>query len=123
MTYLNVKVIGRRDLINLNFEAGNLSYPEDYPMTAGYTLYLKFEISRNIVRYRRLPSNKRINYDRLHSPFPFGPNFDLLSKNNPFTESYVHVQLQMVGRGIPHKHSYVCLPATEDIDTVRASIR
>lgn len=108
--------------MNIIFEAGKLSYPEDYPMTGGYNAYIKELRTRNITKFRKLPSNKRTNYDRLHSPFPFAPNFSMLCKNKPFNESFARLQLLMVGRGTPHKHCYLCLPTAEDIEAIRSII-
>lgn len=53
-------------------------------MTAGYALYNKELRRKAITQYRRRPTNKRTNYDRLNSPFPFSANFAALCKNNPF---------------------------------------
>jgi hypothetical protein len=122
LTYANVKVIGRRDLLKIVFEAGELSYPEDYPDTHSYQLYIKQVKNKNILKFRNRPKNRRVNYIKLHSPFPFGPNFDILSKNQPFLDSYTRVQLAMLGRGVPNKFSYICLPIQEDIETAKELI-
>jgi hypothetical protein len=84
LTFLNAKVIGRKDLMKITCEAGQLNYPEDYPETEGYKSYIEDVRKEKIERYRHLPSNKRVKYERLNSPFPFGSNFGVLAKSKPF---------------------------------------
>lgn len=65
-------------------EAGELSYPEDFPGTEGYGRYIEGVRRERIERYRKLPNNKRVKYSRINSPFPFGADFRLLCKSRPF---------------------------------------
>lgn len=68
--------------------------------------YRKEQITKNCLKYLKVPLPKRPNYLKLHSPSPFGP----IIPSKP-----VLIELEIVSRGHCTAFSYICELLKEDL--------
>lgn len=98
----NAKVIGRRELKHCFFEAGIRFFPDDYPQSACFTRYNKERAIELIEKHKRHPPQKRANYAKLNSPFPF--YFHVPTGNC----SMIGIKIVTLSRGRCFPGSYIC---------------
>ena len=114
LTKCNVKIIGRNEYRHCLLESGIKCFPEDYPSTLAFNEYNKERSMKLIDKYKRLPFQKRPNYEKLFSPSPF-----FYRENNRFCS----VKVEMINRGRCFEGSYICSLKIEDINMIEEMMK
>ncbi|KAA8497265.1 Ribonucleases P/MRP protein subunit POP1 [Porphyridium purpureum] len=76
--YAGARAVGLREMRQLHREGGKPYFPDDYPDSLSGRAELFKSIEESRAKYARRPRGKRINYARLRTVAPFGPDFDIL---------------------------------------------
>lgn len=77
ISYLNVKIIGYSEYKTIFNSSDSLFFPQDFPSTKSSEQYTLQMINEKLQKYIKLPSSKRINYQKLKFPSPFFTNWRL----------------------------------------------
>jgi ribonuclease P/MRP protein subunit POP1 len=115
LVYAGAKALGLSEYSSIFFEQGKLFYPDDYPTTKAYNQMALDRAKEKITEYFKKPSSKRMNYEKIGSPFPFfsdwsfglpGSNADLLP-----------VQIKCLRR-CPKALGYLCKAEPGDLNSL-----
>lgn len=90
------------------FESGMRFFPDDYPESVCFDDYNRNRAVDLISKYRRMPPQKRCNYEHISSPFPF--YLHIPKRSSPV----VPVMVSMLSRGKCETGSYICRLEQED---------
>lgn len=106
--YSGCKAIGIKELQAIHLESGKRCFPYDYPETeAGRDWKRNFVAEKQVQKYLLKPPSKRVNFQKLKIPNPFG-NYREHSRT-------FNIRLESVGRGVPKDNAHLYLPSLDDI--------
>ena len=76
--FLTCKPVGLQEYNSILFEYDLPSFPNDYPTADAHREVAQAQAVALAAKYLRQPDNKKLDYEKLSSPFPFRSNWDHL---------------------------------------------
>ncbi len=78
LTYTGTRVGGQRERQTQAFEAGTAYFPRDFPATDAYEEYAEDRADEDRETWERKPPAKRPNYEKLGTPSPWKPDWEVV---------------------------------------------
>jgi ribonuclease P/MRP protein subunit POP1 len=114
LVYSGCKAVGLQEFKSISFESGDLFFPNDFPSSQSYDHYSNEKAKDLILNYFKKPSAKRINFERIKSPFPFYSCWKLGNDISRDFKQLVPVKVKCFNR-CPKDLSYICKAEESDI--------
>ena len=118
LVYGGAKAIGLKEYSSIHFEQGRQFYPNDYPTTEAYKAMSLIEAQERLNVYFRRPSSKRMNFERIGSPYPFFSNWSNDGLNLANYGELIPIQIKCLNR-CPQPLAYLCLADQQDFQNKR----
>ena len=112
--YSGCKAVGLEEFKLISFENGKAFFPDDYPACTAYEDLSTSQAKERIINYFKRPSAKRVNYERISSPFPFFSDWKLGKEVNRAYDELVLVRVKSYKR-CPKDLAYLCRACPEDL--------
>jgi hypothetical protein len=114
--YSGCKAVGLEEFKLISYENGKAFFPDDYPTCAANEDLSTIQAKERIINYFKKPSGKRVNYERISSPFPFFSDWKLGKELNRSYSELVSVKVKSYKR-CPKNLAYICKACPEDLIT------
>ncbi|OMJ89260.1 hypothetical protein SteCoe_8648 [Stentor coeruleus] len=111
--YAGAKAVGLIEFSRVYFEQGRLFFPSDFPTTISYQEYSLDLAKTKIAEYFRRPSSKRMNYERIGSPYPFYSDWSFGTEEVSYSD-LIPINIKCESR-CPKQLAYICAPEPYDL--------
>lgn len=115
LVYAGAKAVGLKEYSSIFFEQGKRFFPNDYPTTEAYIERALALAEEKLTYYFKRPSSKRMNYERIASPFPFFSNWTIDGSQLTHKE-LLPVQIKCYNR-CPQPLAYICMAEASDLNS------
>lgn len=115
LVYSGCKAVGLQEFKSISYEKSELFFPDDYPSCLAYENHSNDIAKGKILEYFKRPSSKRMNFERILSPFPFFSDWKLGQEEKRRYEQLVPVKIICRNR-CPKDLAYICEPALGDLE-------
>lgn len=111
--YAGAKAVGLTEFSRVYFEQGRLFFPSDFPTTTSYQEYSLDLAKTKIEDYFLKPSSKRMNYERIGSPYPFYSDWSFGTEEISYSD-LIPINIKCENR-CPKQLAYICAPEPYDL--------
>lgn len=113
--YSGCKAVGLQEFKSISYEKSELFFPDDYPTCLAYENHSNDLAKVKVLEYFKKPSSKRMNFERISSPFPFFSDWKLGIEGKRMYDDLIPVKIKSSNR-CPKDLAYICLLAPGDLN-------